>query len=87
MHRWNALSLRPPHATLPHIKHISFHYSTTGREEKRKERKKKKKRESRGAAVLKGHLICSGVALMYLITRPCADTFGFAYEECDSEGK
>lgn len=43
MHRWNALSLRPPHATLPHIKHISFHYSATGRARERE----KKKRESR----------------------------------------
>lgn len=31
MHRWNTLSLWPPHSTLPHIRHISFHYNATGK--------------------------------------------------------
>lgn len=52
MHRWNTLSLRPPHSTLPHIRHISFHYNATG-----------EKKKNWGAAVLKRHLIYSPLHL------------------------
>lgn len=63
----------------PHSRTLNtFHFITAPPGERERE---KKKNESRGTAVLKGHLIYSSVALMYLITRRRCGHLQFSFRE------